>query len=293
MKRAVPACTDLQVRHLRGGGIRRLEVLAAREHEPDGTLQRERRTDRERLDERELPAEGPTQRLGDHANALEREVEGARDLPPGDERALRARGDDERARGLEPGGARPAARGTPGRPMASGTFPRRSRHSRRSAAAISPRSRVTRSSTLPESSPPGSSSWPWSTPAWIDSRSPASSSVSSTCAGERAPRAPWRPRRRRPRRAARSRRRQPRRRPRRRPRSRRRRAPRAGPRRRPPRGRAAPTCGRCRPTRWEGRTPTERRRRREPRARRPSSTPRIRACASVARTGRACRRPWT
>ena len=37
-----------------------------------------------------------------------------------------------------------------------------------------------RSSTFPESCSSGSSAWPWSTPAWIDSRSPASSSVSST-----------------------------------------------------------------------------------------------------------------
>ena len=130
-----------------------------------GTLQRERRTDRERLDERELPAEGPTQRLGDHADALEREVEGARELAPRDERALRARGDDERARGLEPGGAHLRLEVRlidPGRPERSLDDHVTRGEGRGDIASFA---RVRGRARCPESSSPGSSSWPWSTPA--------------------------------------------------------------------------------------------------------------------------------
>ena len=97
-ERPVLAGADLQVRDLGGGRIRRLEVLAAREHEAHGALQRERRADCERLDERELAAERASERLGDDADALEREVEGAGELGAGDECALRARGDHEHGR---------------------------------------------------------------------------------------------------------------------------------------------------------------------------------------------------
>ncbi len=104
-ERAVGAGADLQVRHLRGGGVGCGEVLAPCEDETDRSFQRERGSDRERLDERELAAERTADRLGDHANALERETEGACDLVPRHEDALRARRDDERPGGLEPRGA--------------------------------------------------------------------------------------------------------------------------------------------------------------------------------------------
>ena len=70
-----------------------------------GRRERERRARGERLDEGELAAEGATDRLGDHADPLEREIERAGELLPRHERALRARRDDERARRLEPRGA--------------------------------------------------------------------------------------------------------------------------------------------------------------------------------------------
>ena len=50
-----------------------------------GRFERERRADCERLDERELAAERAAERLGDDADALEREVEGAGELAAGDE----------------------------------------------------------------------------------------------------------------------------------------------------------------------------------------------------------------
>ena len=103
----VPSCRAPTFRcvDLRGRRVRRLEVLAPREDEPHRTPERERGADCERLDEGELAAERAAERLGDDADVLEREVERARELPPRDERALRARGHDERARRLEPGGA--------------------------------------------------------------------------------------------------------------------------------------------------------------------------------------------
>ena len=81
------------------------EVLASREREANGPPQRERGAGGERLDERELPAERAAERLGDHANPLQREVERPRELAARDERALRARRDDERPGRLEPRGA--------------------------------------------------------------------------------------------------------------------------------------------------------------------------------------------
>ena len=57
------------------------EVLAAREHEAHRTTKRQRRTHGQRLDEGELAAERAAERLGDHADALEREVERPRELP--------------------------------------------------------------------------------------------------------------------------------------------------------------------------------------------------------------------
>ena len=71
-QRSVGPGADLQVRHLRGGRVCGLEVLAPREDEPDGPLQRERGSDRQRLDEGELASEGATERLRDHADAVER-----------------------------------------------------------------------------------------------------------------------------------------------------------------------------------------------------------------------------
>ncbi len=90
---------------MRGRRVRRLEVLRAREYEANGTLQRERRAGCERLDEGELATERAAQRLCDYPDPLEREVECARKLVSRDERALRARRDDERPRRLEPGRA--------------------------------------------------------------------------------------------------------------------------------------------------------------------------------------------
>ena len=77
----------------------------ARQRESDRAAQRERGARGERLDEGELAAERATERLGDHADPLEREIESAGELPPRDERALRARRDDEDTRRLEPCGA--------------------------------------------------------------------------------------------------------------------------------------------------------------------------------------------
>ncbi len=93
------------MRDLGGRWIRRLEVLGARQREPDRAAQRERGARGQRLDEGELASEGATERLGDHADPLERKIERTGELPPRDERALRARRDDENPRGLEPGGA--------------------------------------------------------------------------------------------------------------------------------------------------------------------------------------------
>ena len=70
-----------------------------------GRRERERRARGEWLDERELAAEGATERLGDDADPLEREIERAGELLPRHERALRARRDDEHAGRLEPRGA--------------------------------------------------------------------------------------------------------------------------------------------------------------------------------------------
>ena len=70
-----------------------------------GSAQRERRARGERLDEGELAAERAPDRLGDHADPLERKIECTGELLPRDERALRARRDDEDARRLEPSGA--------------------------------------------------------------------------------------------------------------------------------------------------------------------------------------------
>ena len=102
-ERAVLARADAKVRDLRRGRIRRLEVLAAGQDEAHGPPEREGGAGRERLDERELSAERASERLRDDANSLEREAECASELPPRHERALRARGDDERSRRLEPG----------------------------------------------------------------------------------------------------------------------------------------------------------------------------------------------
>ena len=104
-ERPVGTRADLQMRDLGRCRVRRREVLGSREHEANGASQRERRARGERLDERELAAEGAAEWLGDHADPLERKVECSRELAARHERALRARRDDERAGRLEPGRA--------------------------------------------------------------------------------------------------------------------------------------------------------------------------------------------
>ncbi len=68
-------------------------------------MERQRRADGQWLDEGELAAERAAERLGDHPDALQREVERPGQLPPRDERPLRAGRDDQRPGRLEPGGA--------------------------------------------------------------------------------------------------------------------------------------------------------------------------------------------
>jgi hypothetical protein len=103
-QRAVLAAADTQVRHLCRSGVRRLEVLCACEDDANRSLEGERRPCGERLDDRELAAEGAAERFRDHADALEREAVRAGELALGHEGALRRRGHDERPVGLEPGG---------------------------------------------------------------------------------------------------------------------------------------------------------------------------------------------
>ena len=103
-ERPVLAAADAELRDLCGRRVRRLEVLAARERQPDRPAQRERCAGDERLDERELAAERAAERLRDDAHLVEREAECAVKLLLRHERALRARRDDERPVRLEPGG---------------------------------------------------------------------------------------------------------------------------------------------------------------------------------------------
>jgi hypothetical protein len=91
------------VHDLRGGGVRRLEVLGARERDPNRSPECERGAGDERLDDRELAAEGAAERLGDHADALEREAVRPPELALRHEGSLRARRDDERPARLDPG----------------------------------------------------------------------------------------------------------------------------------------------------------------------------------------------
>ena len=144
-----------------------------------GRRERERRTRGERLDDRELAAEGAAERLRDDADPLERQPEGAGELALRHERALRARRDDERPVRLEPG------RRDLGLDVRL-VDPRRPEGGRDDGVArVEARRRCrpvrgTVSRTFPESCSSSSSSCPRSTPAWIDSRSPPVSSSSAT-----------------------------------------------------------------------------------------------------------------
>ena len=187
-----------------------------------------------------LPPNAPPSGSAITRIALEREVERARELAPRDERALRARRDDERPGRLEPGGAdlrldvRLVHPRRPERPLDDGV----ARGERRGDVAVLARDAVEDvAGELLRSRRPLAV-----VDAGVDRLEVAALVVrsSTTCARAARP-APSPPRRRRPRRAARSRRRRARRRPRRPPRSRRRRARPAGRRTRPPRARAAPT----------------------------------------------------
>ena len=102
-QRAVLLRADLELGHLRRGGVRGREVLLPRHHEANGPAQRERRARGQRLDEGELPAERATERLGDDADPVERQAVRARELRAADEDSLGRDGDGELAVGLEPG----------------------------------------------------------------------------------------------------------------------------------------------------------------------------------------------
>ncbi len=88
--------------YLRGGRVGRLKVVGPGEDDTHRATQRERRAGRQRLHQGELASEGAAERLRDDADPLQRQVEGAGELPLRHERALGAGRDHEVSVRLQP-----------------------------------------------------------------------------------------------------------------------------------------------------------------------------------------------